>query len=44
MGEFPYKGCSTDFEVLARVINDPAPSLPENEGFSEEFRSFVKDW
>lgn len=40
-GTFPYKDCKTDFEVLAKVIGTDAPTLPEDENFSSEFRGFV---
>ena len=42
-GQFPYKDCKTDFEVLTKVLQDDPPLLPRNGGFSMEFRSFVKD-
>lgn len=41
-GAYPYKDCKTDFEVLTKVLDSDPPSLPENEGFSEDFRDFVK--
>jgi mitogen-activated protein kinase kinase 7 len=41
-GAYPYKDCKTDFEVLTKVLDSDPPSLPENQGFSEEFRDFVK--
>ncbi|KAK9879006.1 hypothetical protein WA026_003819 [Henosepilachna vigintioctopunctata] len=40
-GVFPYQDCKTDFEVLAKVINQDPPSLPVKQGFSEDFRDFV---
>ena len=40
-GNFPYPGCRNEFEVLMKIINEPAPILPPNEGFSEEFQSFL---
>ncbi|XP_064458543.1 dual specificity mitogen-activated protein kinase kinase 7-like [Ornithodoros turicata] len=42
-GQFPYKDCKTDFEVLSRVLQDEPPSLPEDRSFSPEFCSFVKE-
>ncbi|XP_005108851.1 dual specificity mitogen-activated protein kinase kinase 7 [Aplysia californica] len=40
-GEFPYKNCKTDFEVLTKVLQEEPPQLgPE---FTDELRSFVKD-
>lgn len=41
---FPYKGCNTDFEVLARVIDSDPPALPTDQNFSLEFQSFVRKW
>ncbi|XP_063232158.1 dual specificity mitogen-activated protein kinase kinase 7-like [Bacillus rossius redtenbacheri] len=40
-GTFPYKDCKNDFEVLARVLEDDPPSLPVDQCFSLEFRSFI---
>ncbi|EEC10618.1 mitogen-activated protein kinase kinase MKK4, putative [Ixodes scapularis] len=42
-GQFPYKDCKTDFEVLSRVLQEKPPSLPNDGSFSPEFCSFVKD-
>ena len=42
-GQFPYKDCKTEFEVLTKVIEEDPPCLPPNQGFSTEFRSFVRD-
>jgi hypothetical protein len=42
-GQFPYKDCQTEFEVLTKVIQDDPPCLPQNKGFSIEFRQFVHD-
>lgn len=41
-GAYPYKDCKTDFEVLTKVLDSDPPSLPDDAGFSEEFRDFVK--
>ncbi|XP_066927621.1 dual specificity mitogen-activated protein kinase kinase 7-like [Clytia hemisphaerica] len=41
VGYFPYTNCSSEFEVLMKIMHDPAPSLPPNQGFSEEFQSFI---
>jgi mitogen-activated protein kinase kinase 7 len=41
-GVFPYPNCTTDFEVLTKVLGQDPPSLPET--FSLEFREFVKCW
>jgi len=40
-GQFPYKDCNTEFEVLTKVIQDDPPSLPAH--FSSEFKQFVHD-
>jgi mitogen-activated protein kinase kinase 7 len=42
-GHFPYRDCKTDFEVLTKVLQDDPPLLPTKNGFSTEFRSFVRD-
>ncbi|KAL3872472.1 hypothetical protein ACJMK2_040395 [Sinanodonta woodiana] len=42
-GEFPYKNCKTDFEVLTKVLQEDPPLLPEGGEFSIDFSSFVKD-
>lgn len=41
-GAYPYKDCKTDFEVLTKVLDSDPPALPDNEGFSDDFRDFVK--
>ncbi|XP_017781850.1 PREDICTED: dual specificity mitogen-activated protein kinase kinase 7-like [Nicrophorus vespilloides] len=41
-GVFPYQDCKTDFEVLAKVVDQDPPKLPEDKEFSKEFRSFVE--
>ena len=43
-GEFPYKNCKTDFEVLTKVLEEEPPRLPSGASFSMNFSSFVKDW
>lgn len=43
-GQFPYKNCKTDFEVLTKVLLEEPPLLPSHMGFSGDFQSFVKDW
>ncbi|XP_025112798.1 dual specificity mitogen-activated protein kinase kinase 7-like [Pomacea canaliculata] len=40
-GEFPYKNCRTDFEVLTKVLQEDPPQLSRE--FSADLRSFVKD-
>ncbi|MGH0155391.1 UNVERIFIED_CONTAM: hypothetical protein FKN15_029498 [Acipenser sinensis] len=42
-GQFPYKNCKTDFEVLTKVLQEDPPLLPTGMGFSLDFQSFVKD-
>lgn len=43
-GEFPYKNCNTDFEVLSKVLDEPPPSLPKRKGFSMDFCDFISTW
>lgn len=40
-GEFPYRNCTTEFEVLSRVMSEDPPLLPR-QGFTANFYSFVK--
>ncbi|XP_045146274.1 dual specificity mitogen-activated protein kinase kinase 7 isoform X1 [Echinops telfairi] len=42
-GQFPYKNCKTDFEVLTKVLQEEPPLLPGHMDFSGDFQSFVKD-
>ncbi|XP_004865437.1 dual specificity mitogen-activated protein kinase kinase 7 isoform X7 [Heterocephalus glaber] len=42
-GQFPYKNCKTDFEVLTKVLQEEPPLLPGHMGFSGDFQSFVRD-
>ncbi|KAK3087466.1 hypothetical protein FSP39_006298 [Pinctada imbricata] len=42
-GEFPYKDCKTDFEVLTKVLQEDPPLLPPGKKFSHELCSFVSD-
>nr|XP_045613553.1 dual specificity mitogen-activated protein kinase kinase 7-like isoform X3 [Procambarus clarkii] len=42
-GQFPYKDCRNDFEVLTKVLQDDPPSLPKDGTFSPEFCEFVND-
>ncbi|XP_065570241.1 serine/threonine-protein kinase dst3-like isoform X2 [Artemia franciscana] len=41
-GQFPYKDCTTDFELLARVLKDDPPAITQEDGFSNEFCSFIQ--
>nr|XP_039269677.1 dual specificity mitogen-activated protein kinase kinase 7-like [Styela clava] len=41
-GRFPYPNCTTDFEVLTKVLQNAPPMLPQNANFSMPFRQFVK--
>jgi len=38
---YPYSNCRNDFDVMARIVTEPAPSLPTDREFSDDFRSFV---
>ncbi|XP_050417278.1 dual specificity mitogen-activated protein kinase kinase 7 [Patella vulgata] len=42
-GEFPYRNCKTDFEVLTKVLEEDPPLLPAADDFSFEFQSFVTE-
>nr|XP_046910468.1 protein kinase wis1-like isoform X2 [Dermatophagoides farinae] len=41
-GQFPYKNWSTMFEILSIVISQEPPRLPDDQGFSEDFQSFIE--
>ncbi|MFH4978117.1 hypothetical protein AB6A40_004826 [Gnathostoma spinigerum] len=40
-GQYPYAGCSSEFEVLSRIVSDPPPRLSPDEGFSQNFCDFI---
>lgn len=42
-GEFPYKDCKTDFEVLTKVLQDDPPLLTPGPAYSHELCSFIRD-
>lgn len=39
-GQYPYKNCSTEFEVMTTILTQDAPVLSGDQ-FSENFKSFV---
>lgn len=41
-GEFPYRNCTTEFEVLSRVMSEDPPQLPREQGFSKNLNTFVR--
>ena len=41
VGEFPYSKWQTIFDQLNEVVNGPAPKLPANKEFSQDFRDLV---
>ena len=43
-GEFPYKNCRNDFEMLAKILDEDPPLLPLGQGFSMDFCDFVCRW
>lgn len=43
-GVFPYRDCTTEFEVLTKVMGEDPPQLPIEQDFSYEFSSFVNEW
>ena len=43
-GEFPYRNCTTEFEVLSRVMSEDPPQLPREQGFSKNLNTFVRTW
>lgn len=42
IGEFPYKNCHSEFEVLTRILEEPPPKLPDDMAFSKDFRLFTQ--
>ncbi|CAB4007331.1 Dual specificity mitogen-activated kinase kinase 7 [Paramuricea clavata] len=40
-GEFPYKQCKNEFEILTKIIDESSPTLPPEKDFSTEFQSFI---
>ncbi|XP_064649831.1 dual specificity mitogen-activated protein kinase kinase 7-like [Lineus longissimus] len=42
-GEFPYRNCKTDFDVLTKVLEEDPPLLPSRMGFSMDFCSLVRN-
>ena len=43
-GEFPYRNCTTEFEVLSRVMSEDPPELPKDGKFSKNLNTFVRTW
>lgn len=41
IGAFPYQNCKSEFEVLARIMEEPPPRLPNGAQFSVDFSSFI---
>ncbi|CAH3110010.1 unnamed protein product [Porites lobata] len=41
-GEFPYRNCTTEFEVLSRVMSEDPPELPKDGKFSKNLNTFVR--
>ena len=40
-GKLPYSHCVSDFEVMSKILKDPAPSLSEDLPVSQECRDFI---
>jgi len=40
-GQYPYKHCNNEFEVMITILNEEAPKLNDNR-FSDNFRNFVE--
>jgi hypothetical protein len=43
-GTHPYAKWKTPFEQLKQVVMEPAPKLPMNMGFSDDFHDFIAQW
>jgi len=41
LGEHPYSETTTQFQLMTIILKDPAPELPLDQGFSEDFIDFV---
>ena len=44
VGEFPYRQYKNVFEQIKLVIEGDAPRMPDDKGFSENFKDFVHRW
>ena len=44
VGEFPYRQYKNVFEQIKLVIEGDAPRMPDDRGFSENFKDFVHRW
>lgn len=44
VGEFPYKQYKNVFEQIKLVIEGEAPRMPDDMGFSENFKDYVHRW
>lgn len=40
----PFPSNLAPFELLHYIVNQPVPSLPEDEPWSEPFRDFLRQW
>jgi len=40
-GKFPYGVCKSEYELLAKIVQDEAPILTPQQGFSAPFCNFV---
>ena len=41
-GEYPYKHCNNEFEVMITILQQEAPKLGDKIQFSDHFRTFVE--
>lgn len=41
-GEYPYRHCNTEFEVMITILQQDAPKLGDKIKFSDNFRTFVE--
>jgi serine/threonine protein kinase len=39
-GQYPYKSCNSEFEVMSTILQSPSPTL-QGKQFSDNFKSFV---
>ena len=42
--KFPYSKWTTPFDQLKAVVHEPSPTVPVNQGYSNDFSEFVDKW
>ena len=42
--KFPYSKWTTPFDQLKAVVHEPSPTVPGDQGYSNDFSEFVDKW